>query len=234
MKNDNASYIGKELESMSFALNYHKWIVDELVPFLGLNVVEVGAGVGDLTAILLQTELKHLYAFEPASNLYPKLRDSLKGQSRVSAINDYFKPHLITGVIDSVLYINVLEHIEDDTAELQMVNSALRTGGHLLLFVPALPWLFSEADSSVGHFRRYYKKDLMKLVEKVGFSIERAYYFDLAGILPWYINFVLLKNSFNSSSVSLYDKLVIPPMRVFERLFRPPLGKNLLIVARKD
>ena len=234
MTSNNLSYPGKELESMSFAVNYHKWIVDELAPFLGHNVVEVGAGTGDLTAMLLETELKHLYAFEPASNLFPLLSENMKGRFRVSTVNEYFRSDLVSNVIDSVLYINVLEHIEDDRKELLMANRALRTGGYLLLFVPALQWLFSNADSSVGHFRRYYKKDLVNLVKDAGFTIEKAHYFDLAGILPWYVNFVLLKNSFSASNVTLYDKVVVPPMRVFEKLFKPPIGKNVLLVAKKE
>jgi SAM-dependent methyltransferase len=234
MTNSSANYPGRELESMTFAVNYHRWITDELAPFFGHNVVEVGAGVGDLTTILLQTELKNLYAFEPASNLFPLLSNKMKGRTRVSTVNEFFRPELVPDVIDSILYVNVLEHIEDDSGELSLAYSALRSGGYLLLFVPALQWLFSEADSSVGHFRRYYKKNLVNLVKKAGFSIEKAHYFDLAGILPWYFNFVLLKNSFNASSVALYDKLIVPPMRVFETLLTPPIGKNILVVARKE
>jgi SAM-dependent methyltransferase len=233
MTSNNSGYPGKELESMSFAFNYHKWIVEKLVPYLGQNVVEVGAGVGDLTDILLQTELEHLYAFEPAANLFPLLNQKMKGQVRVSAVNEYFRPELVPSVIDSVLYINVLEHIENDSKELSTAYRALRSGGYLLVFVPALQWLFSEADSNIGHFRRYYKKDLVRLVENAGFSVEKAHYFDLAGILPWYVHFVLLKNSFSKSSVALYDKLVVPTMRVFENMIKPPIGKNILIVARK-
>jgi hypothetical protein len=234
MMNNNPEYSGKELEVMSFATNYHKWIVDELKPFLGDNAVEVGAGVGNLSSLLLETQLKHLHAFEPATNLFPLLSKNMQGISRVSTINEYFRPDLVPGAIDSVLYINVLEHIENDSAELVMANKSLRDGGYLLLFVPALQWLFSAADLSVGHYRRYYKNSLINLVEDAGFSIESANYFDLAGIIPWYVNFVLLKNSFNTSSVTLYDRLIVPPMRVFERLFKPPIGKNVLIVAKKN
>ena len=222
----NPEYPGKDLEAMSFAVNYHQWIVDELAPFFGQNVVEVGAGVGDLTALLLQTDIKHLYAFEPASNLFPLLARNMQGQSRLTTINDYFKPELAPDVIDSVLYINVLEHIRNDLTELLMVNRALRNGGHLLLFVPALQWLFSKADLSMGHFRRYYRRDLVKLVEDTGFSIEKAHYFDISGILPWYLNFVVLKNSFNASSVALYDKIVVPAVRLLEKAKTDPKAKK--------
>jgi SAM-dependent methyltransferase len=229
----NPEYPGKELEAMSFAVNYHNWIVGELTPFLGSRAVEVGAGRGDLSTVLLRTRLKHLYAFEPSPNMYPALSAVTEGQSRITAINDYFEPDPALGAIDSVLYINVLEHIEDDHAELARACKALRPGGRLLLFVPALRWLFSEADRSVGHFRRYHKKELVKLVEGAGFEVEKARYFDFAGIIPWYLNFVLLKNSFSAGSVSLYDRVVVPPMRLVEKVLRPPIGKNVLLVARK-
>jgi 16S rRNA A1518/A1519 N6-dimethyltransferase RsmA/KsgA/DIM1 with predicted DNA glycosylase/AP lyase activity len=108
MDRSNPEYQGKELESMSFAINYHKWIIEELEPFFGHNVVEVGAGVGDLSAMLLQTELKHLFAFEPSLNLFPSLRSRIERLSRITAINEFFSPDHVPEAIDSVLYINVL------------------------------------------------------------------------------------------------------------------------------
>ena len=227
-------YPGRELEAMSFAPKYHQWILDEFGPYLGQTVVEVGAGVGNLTTMLLQTELSHLYAFEPAANLFPSLKAKMEGLSRVSVINDYFCAAHVPDAIDSVLYINVLEHIEDDREALMNTYQALRTGGHLLLFVPALEWLFSEADVEVGHYRRYNMKNISKVIDNIGFNIEKIRFFDLAGVLPWYVNFVLLKNSFNSSSVALYDRLVVPPMQFFEKFIDPPVGKNILLIARKD
>lgn len=229
----NPRYPGKELEVMSFAVNYHRWIVDEFVPYLGSNAVEVGAGVGDLSKLLLKSSITKLYAFEPSSNLFDLLEKNLEGQSRVTVINGFLSGHQLVDEIDSVLYINVLEHIENERKELHTAWDIVRPGGYLLLFVPALSWLFSDADLSVGHFRRYHKKALVKLVEETGFRVEKAYYFDVAGIIPWYVNFVLLKNSFKAGSVTLYDKLLIPPMRRFEKMIRPPIGKNILLAARK-
>jgi len=229
----NHEYPGKELEAMSFAINYHQWIVDELAPFFGSAMVEVGAGKGDLSAMLIRKGVERLYAFEPSSNLFPSLNVRAEELTGVKAINEFFSSDFVPEAFDSLLYINVLEHIEDDRAELISAYSALPKGGYLLLFVPALSWLFSDADRSVGHFRRYHKKALVKLVEETGFKVEKVRYFDLAGIIPWYVNFVLLKNSFSAGSVTLYDKLIVPPMRVFEKMITPPIGKNILLVARK-
>jgi len=218
---------------MSFATNYHDWIVDELAPFLGNKVVEVGAGVGNLSALLLKTSVTRLYAFEPSENLFVILKEKFQSRPGVTLVNDFLENYELPEDVDSVLYINVLEHIENDRHELSIVRKVIRPGGHLLLFVPALAWLFSEADQQVGHFRRYHMKGLVERVEEAGFRIDRARYFDIAGIIPWYVNFVLLKKSFNPGSVALYDKLVVPPMRVIEKILTPPFGKNLLLVASK-
>lgn len=229
----SSSYPGKELEAMSFAVNYHRWIVDELRPYIGSKAVEVGAGAGDLSTLLLQTDLTELYAFEPSPDLFGALRTKIETDARVTLFNGFLTPDGLPRDIDSILYINVLEHIEEDRQELLTALRVIRPGGRLLVFVPALSWLFSEADRQVGHFRRYHMKELLGLAEGCGFRVDRARYFDMAGIAPWYLNFVLLKNSFSAGSVALYDKWVVPPMRVIERLIRPPLGKNILLVASK-
>lgn len=227
------TYPGKELEALSVAVNYHRWIVDEIEPFLGETVAEVGAGVGSVSQLLLEKDVARLLAFEPSSNLYPLLEKNLAAEKRVRTINDFFSPRYESG-LDSVLYINVLEHIEDDRTELGRALAALRPGGHLVIFVPALAWLYSEFDRQIGHYRRYTKSELCRVVEEAGFSVTKVRYFDVAGIIPWYVNFVLMRNSIGSRSVSLYDRLVVPVMRVAERLIAPPLGKNVLLVARKN
>lgn len=227
-------YFGRDLEAMSFARNYHAWILSELEPFLGRSVAEVGAGVGSFSSLLLGTGIERLDAFEPSRNMFPLLCDALTSDSRASAVNGFFGPETIETRYDSVVYINVLEHIEDDAAELAAARDALVPGGHLLVFVPALPWLYSELDRQVGHFRRYRKSALLELVRAAGLSVVAQRYFDIAGVLPWYVNFTLLGNSIGAGSVSLYDRLVVPVMRIVEGIVRPPIGKNVLLVARRD
>ncbi len=226
-------YFGKDLEAMSFARNYHDWILSRLRPYIGAVVAEVGAGVGSFSQLLRETSLDRLDAFEPSSNMYPLLAETLQDEPRARALNDFFGRDDPTSEYDSILYVNVLEHIEDDAAELARARDALKPGGHLLVFVPALQWLYSDLDRQVGHFRRYRKKPLVKLVEAAGLDVITARYFDIAGILPWYVNFVLLKNSITSGGVSAYDRLVVPVMRVVEGILPVPIGKNVLLVARK-
>ena len=234
MSNDTMPhYPGKDLEAMSFAVNYHRWIIDEFGPYLGETVAEIGAGIGSVSKLLLGKPIKRLFAFEPSRNLYPLLAEELRQEERAKAVNDFFSPQYAQESFDSVVYINVLEHIQDDRTELANAIGVLRPNGHVLLFVPALAWLYSDFDKQMGHFRRYAKKDLSCLVRHVGFTLVKARYFDLAGVIPWYINFVLLRNSISSGSVSLYDKLVVPMIRLIESAVPPPIGKNVLLIGKK-
>jgi len=230
---DMNQYFGKDLEAMSFANNYHQWLIAEFLPYLRGSVAEVGAGVGNVSRLILEADIKSLTAFEPSGNMYPLLEETLRTDKRAKAINGFFGKESTSQCFNSVLYVNVLEHIEDDTGELANVYTALAQQGHLLIFVPALPWLYSELDKQIGHFRRYTKKNLVELTQQAGFSIVKARYFDMAGIIPWYINFTLLKNKISGGSVSFYDRLVVPVMRMIEGFVPPPIGKNVLLVARK-
>ena len=226
-------YPGKELEAMSFALNYHRWIIGEFAPYLGETTAEVGAGIGSVSKLLLGTRIKRLFAFEPSQNMYPLLAKALLEDKRARAVNDFFSSRYASEGFDSVVYINVLEHIQDDRTELANALQTLKPAGHLLLFVPALAWLYSDFDKQIGHFRRYTRRALSSLVCEVGFILIRAQYFDVAGIIPWYVNYVILRNSMGNASVSLYDKLVVPTMKLIEGVVPPPLGKNVLLIARK-
>lgn len=227
-------YSGTELATLAGAVNYHRWIISTIRPYLGDTIVEVGAGIGSFSALLLETSPRRLVAFEPSRNLFPLLVEGVGRDERVQPINDVFKPNYLPDGADSLLYVNVLEHIEDDRAELGYAFEALRPGGFLVVFSPALQWLFSDFDRHVGHYRRYTKAGLIDCVKAVGFRIVEAQYFDLLGIIPWYINFVLLGGHPGRGRVALYDKLIVPPMQLVESIVPPPIGKNVLLVASKE
>ena len=227
-------YPGKELEAMSSADHYRRWIVEAFDPYLGRSVAEVGAGIGSISRLLLAQPIDRLTSFEPSNNMYPHLAAAVAGDARATSIHGLFGPEQAGRGYDAVVYINVLEHVEREREELDRAREALRPGGHLLVFVPALAWLFSAFDREVGHFRRYSRPGLERVVEHGGFEIVRSRYFDLAGVLPWYVYFTLMGRGMGRGSVSLYDRLVVPPMRVLEGIVRPPVGKNILLVARRN
>jgi SAM-dependent methyltransferase len=240
MAEDALAYAGRDLESMSFARNYHRWILDLFAPHLGRRLVEVGAGTGSFSELLIERAPESLALVEP-SQMFTRLRERVAGwetPTRVRACNDTF-----AGVAarlaaeerpDSVIYVNVLEHVEDDEGELRLVRDTLARGGRLFLFVPALQWLYGSFDRQVGHRRRYARAGLARKCERAGFKVVKSVYFDAAGVLPWWVKYRLLRSEeMEPAAVRFYDRFCVPALRRAEALVPPPLGKNVLLVAEK-
>jgi SAM-dependent methyltransferase len=234
-------YVGKDLEAMSFAVNYHKWILDEFRPFLGKRVVEVGAGTGSFSELLLEENLDSLSLVEP-SEMFEHLKinvSQIKNKAHINfhksifsevaqEISDEQKP-------DSIIYVNVLEHIEEDVSELKHIHQTLSNGGRCFIFVPALMSLYGEFDRKIGHFRRYTKQEVEEKCLSAGFKILKSKYFDFAGIIPWFVKYKMLKSdSLDSGAVTLYDKIAIPFVKGMEKFINVPLGKNVLLIAEKQ
>ncbi len=225
---------------MDFAVNYHRWILELMKPFLGKHLVEVGAGTGAFSDLLLETSPETLSLIEPSA-MFETLQANLAKHDSAAQIRAF--PNIFAEVAaqieaeqspDSIIYINVLEHIEDDRLELEIVHRTLRENGRVFVFVPALPALFSEFDKQIGHFRRYRKGELAEKFRTTGFRILLSRYFDAAGIFPWLVKYRLLKSlTIESGAVHLYDKFVVPVAKPIESFLPLPLGKNLLFVAEK-
>jgi SAM-dependent methyltransferase len=233
---NQTQYFGRDLEAMSFANNYHLWILEEFRPFFGKHLLEVGAGTGDFSELLLQTQPDSLTVVEPSKNMFPLLEETLKHRPNTEWFNAFFGDvyQSLSTQPNTIIYVNVLEHISEDKSELTYVYQALPVGGHVCIFVPALQWLYGTADMNVGHVRRYYKKPLEAIVESVGFEIVKSNYFDIAGIIPWWILFCLFKSqSIKANQVSVYDKVVVPIMRRIEKTIPIPIGKNIVMVGKK-
>lgn len=232
-------YVGKDLEAMSFAVNYHKWILEEFRPFLGKKLVEVGAGTGSFSEMLLHEKPENLALVEP-SEMFEFLEQNIS-QIETSVTVNYYNAIFsetadkLNAKPDTIIYVNVMEHIEDDRGELRKVYETLETGGHCLIFVPAFMSLYGAFDEKVGHFRRYTKRELEEKAKAVGFTIEKSKYFDFVGIFPWYIKYKLLKSdSLESGAVTAYDKFAVPVTKQFERFLKLPVGKNILTVLKKQ
>lgn len=228
-------YESKDLEIMNSAQNYHDWIIDEFKEFLGENVAEVGAGIGNFSTFILKNPtVKNLVAIEPDKKLcamFPTYMPNPKAKIVNGFFNDIAADYQKN--FDSVVYVNVLEHVENDLKELNQVHSTLKKGGTVCIFVPALPFLYSDHDKNIGHFRRYTKKKLKKLLEETGFKIEKIKYMDILGIITWMVVFKILKKEPGSGNISFYDRFITPILRLLENLISPPIGKSLIAVGRK-
>jgi SAM-dependent methyltransferase len=236
---ETISYIGKDLEAMSFAPNYHGWILDEFRPYFGQHFVEVGAGTGSFSQLLLRERPRTLFLVEPSEmfhNLVTNL-SAIRNEVNVAFHNRIFSdvpPEAFSEQPDSIFYVNVLEHIDDDRRELKLIFDTLADGGRCFVFVPALMSLYGDFDRKIGHFRRYRKREVEEKFTEAGFRIVHSKYFDIAGILPWYVKYrVFGSDSLDRESVLAYDRLAVPFLRRIELAIRVPIGKNILVVGEK-
>ena len=234
-----------DLEALAGLENYHGWILDEIRPYLRPRLVELGGGIGTFTKLLVRTHLlphpaARLEVFEPEKAFCQRLRDDLQlacpdliRTGRLVVTEKFFLPS--PDHCDTVIMINVLEHIQDDQESIRAAYHSLSPGGTFIVYSPALPWLYSPHDKAVGHHRRYEMDGLEQLMEKEGFVVVASKYMDCMGILPWYLlNVIGGSTSINPRLARLYDKYFVPLTRLIERLWHPRIGKNVLVVARKN
>ena len=228
----------QDLERLGTAKRFFDWVLDEFDPYLRGRLLEVGAGIGTITRKLIDRypELS-VVALEPAGNVFADLESYAALTPRVTAHRQTLAEHdpKEADRFDAVLYLNVLEHIADDEQELRLAARALRPGGALLMFGPALEWLYSELDYRAGHYRRYSLRRLRALVSAAGLTVVSARYFDVFGVLPYLVVYRLSRHDdIAGSTLWGYDRVVVPLSRLLQRAVpHPPVGKNVILVAVK-
>jgi len=226
----------RTLRIMEGAGKYNQWLYSQCKPYIGRRVLEVGAGVGNITKYLLdrdvvlatdiidfylkelRTQFRH---FEHVHVQPFNLLDSATSES----IKNKFKP-------DSILCLNVLEHIKEDQLALRTLHKSLGDSGKLILVVPAHASLFSNMDHHLGHFRRYNKKGLQTKLELAGFEIQKITYMNMLGALGWFVNGRIFRRKLvPSRQLRAFDLLI--RFLSFEKEINPPFGLSVLAVARK-
>jgi SAM-dependent methyltransferase len=225
-----------DLELMSGAANYHRWLLEQVATEMGRRILEVGAGIGNYTQYLRDAEL--LVCVEPHAPAAARLRETFHDWQNVLVVQkDICDPGLADlsrHACDTAICFNVLEHIDDDVAALANIARILAPGGRLLLIVPALPMIFGSIDRTVGHVRRYLPATLGRALAATGYRVERMRWLNFFGILPWWVNNCLLRRAEESTAqIRVYDRCVVPCVRWLERRVRPPLGLSLVAVAGK-
>jgi SAM-dependent methyltransferase len=231
--NEAATSSDFEFGALSEAKNYRHALVREFSPFLKGRVIEIGSGIGQLTALFRQLPaVECLQCVEPDAAFCEEFRRVLPGHPLIhGTIKD------VPGGTDweAIVSINVLEHIREDDHELQAYRQLLRKRqGFLNLFVPARQEIYAPIDRDFGHYRRYSLPELKRKLAGAGFYVKHIRYFNFAGYFAWWAVFRLLrKRHFNAGSVRLFDRLIFPAVYGVESaIMAPPLGQSLLAVAR--
>lgn len=234
------SFAAEDLEVMSDAENYVRWIFSELVaPHLGCDVLEIGSGIGTYSSrILADAKVERLTCVEIDASCAQAAREALDAaavQKPVShVVGDYLGAPLSKDRYDTALLINVLEHLQDDRAAVRKARSELRMDGSLVIFVPAFELLMSGLDRRLGHYRRYTTGSLRTLLEGAGFSVTALRYYNLSGFLGWLWRFRILGRTEQSRGlVRFFDRRVLPVQLRLERALRLPVGQSVYAVAKK-
>lgn len=232
----NYEYIGEELELFKNCRNWKRYLFQSLFQNLegDLNCVEVGSGIGSNSTYIINKSESYI-GIEPdrklvnvASSLYPNTRFYVGLVDELSSLNENF---------NAILYIDVLEHIEDDVSEIIKAWSFLPDKGKLLINVPAHQFLFSNFDSSVGHFRRYSRREILKKISGLGPSakIQKIQYLDSIGFFLSFASKIFLSQSqkINLQKVRTWDRL-ISVSKWIDLFTLNRMGKSLVVVVEKN
>ena len=218
-------YGSQILARLSRAPRFNAWMADTIRPYCGTQVLEIGSGVGNLTQKLIP---RRKYVVSDINPLYLDMLTRLRiDRPYLSAaytdVTDL--ESFPAGEFDTVICLNVIEHVDDDAASLRNLRSALRDGGRAIVLVPQGQWNFGTLDEVLGHKRRYDKAGLRALAENCGFAVRELLEFNRVGTIAWFLNGRLLqRRTFGLFQILMLNALT-PILRLIDGLLPvPPLS----------
>lgn len=227
------SNLGQQtLESMSLAQWYNQWTTKKFQNALHGEILEVGCGIGNFTYFL--SKHGRVWAIDIRKEYIEDTKRKIDGKAQVGIGNiETGKYFFGDQKFDSIVCLNVLEHVKDDRRALKNLFNLLKSGGNLILLIPAHRFLYGEIDRSIGHFRRYGKLEVIKKLEEVGFKIKEFRRLNFLGALGWFIAGRLLKeDKVKEGNIKMFN-LLAPLLLRLEDLLSIPLGTSILIFAEK-
>tara|TARA_B110000438_G_C15741422_1_gene618652 strand:- start:82 stop:771 length:690 start_codon:yes stop_codon:yes gene_type:complete len=225
------NYPGKELENFDLASIWRKYIYFLIKKYIKGSVLEVGAGIGSFTNNYSSLENNGITLTEIDNNNYKIIKERFKNRN-------YFFYQSVTkelkGKFNTIMYLNVLEHIEKDTVEINDALEKLDDNGYLIILVPAHNKLYSKFDEAVGHFKRY-EIDYFNKLKLNNAVIEKTFFLDCMGYFLYYINGVFFKEDVYPSKLKIliWDKIFTPITFFLDKILNYKFGKNLLCVIKK-
>jgi len=229
-----AKDVGSELDMFAAAWNWKSYWSEQIRPFLRGDILEVGAGIGSNTRFLDPEGGTGLWVcLEPDPKLMGQLVKGLREtepRRTYEAVCGTLEESLAGRQFDTIIYIDVLEHIDNDREELDRAASHLRPGGHLIVLSPAHQRLFSPFDAAIRHFRRY-NRPMLQRISPASLRLERMRYLDCAGLVLSVANMLLLRQSMpTKAQLRFWDHWIVPISRVLDKLLLYSVGKTIIAV----
>ncbi len=227
---------------MAHAARYYRWVFERIAPHLGDRILDIGGGYGSHLEPVLDSG-RGVVSIDHSPEAARSMNERFASRPAFEALCADFstremRRELVARGFDTILCLNVLEHIEDDLAALRhMAEFLAPSEGTLVLQVPAHPWLYGRLDSLAGHHRRYTAPRLERQMRQAGFTDPRVFYFNRFGVLPWFVTGRILKPARLDShgvgaQVKIFDRYLVPVARLLDTVLPLPLGQSLIAVAR--
>ena len=223
------------LEILQAAPRYNRWQYSRVAPYLGGRICEVGSGIGNMSTLILGGAPELLVVTDTDSYYREALQRQFGGRHDVvveeltvpdkSAANRFQRYGL-----DTVVALNVIEHVAEDLEALKSMAAMLRPGGRAVVLVPAFPGLFGSLDYELGHVRRYTRSSLSQRMSEAGFQVQRAFYFNLVGTLGWWVNARLRKVPRIPVEQLRYFDTLVPILRLEDRV-PLPFGQSVIAIG---
>lgn len=222
---------------LSERFNYNHWIYNNIKNFIGDNILEVGAGIGNITDFIIFKNKLTLIDVDQHYIDYLNAKYSFRDKSNFHAYNvdiqDIKSSPIASQKFDTIICLNILEHLKNDRLAVENMSSLLEPEGKLIILVPAFKILYGSIDRSFEHLRRYNKKELKLLIQDLHMEIAKCYYLNFLGLLGWFFNGrIFKKTELPEKQTKLFDRLV-PFLEFAEKIMKPPLGQSLILITQK-
>jgi 2-polyprenyl-3-methyl-5-hydroxy-6-metoxy-1,4-benzoquinol methylase len=231
---DSFKYEGDELQLFQHAKHWKKYFSQQIKPYLKENVLEVGAGIGATTLLLNDGSVKKWLLLEPDEDMSDGLKKKM--EAKELPVNCQLQSGTIDNVIatfDTIIYIDVLEHIEKDTEEMKKAAALLNAGGHIIVLSPAFQFLYNPFDKAIGHHRRYTKK-MFKNITPAGLQLVSSRYYDSIGYFAALMNKLFLRKKYpTQQQVLFWDNWMVPVSKVTDNIFVHSFGKSIIAIWKK-
>jgi len=228
------------LNTLAGADRFNQWMFDTIRPFIKGRVFEAGSGIGNISGLLLNTggqvvlsdySAPYRQMLEEKFSAHPHFAGVLDMDLEDKKFDEKFAAYFNT--FDTVIALNVIEHVKEDGLAIVNCKKLLKEGGHLIVLVPAYQLLYNRFDKELGHYRRYSKKEMQRLVSP-HLSIVQCRSFNLAGILGWFVSGTILKNKvIPSYQMDVYNTLV-PLFKILDSMVSHRIGLSVWLVGKKS